>query len=321
MATITAQLKHSNSSDARFKNWADNVTGISAQLAALGFTQTADTGQINWTTVTAPAQNTFAGYEIWRAANSANQTACPLFFKIEYGAQNNVVKNPRIRLTFGSGSDGAGVITGNQSAAVDLANASAGTDQADTTFNCYFCGDGLSYFGMLLWRNMAVNGNPNMFVAFERELNNAGTYVATYYTWVTGVAGAATGSSGVGTWRQQSILAANAQGNIGPLNTIVISLTSDDTLTTYITNSVTPSQPVFPLVGKLGNPMLTLQTVLAGDATEVDQTVSVGSYVVNFYGAAHTYIMTKLSWATNNFVSQNVTSPTIRNPALAMRWE
>lgn len=51
MAKVTASLAPDNSSAAGFRAW---WSWISAQLAAFGWVQSADTGQINWTTVGNP---------------------------------------------------------------------------------------------------------------------------------------------------------------------------------------------------------------------------------------------------------------------------
>lgn len=97
-----------NSSDANFRAWGSSVN---AKLASMGLVNTADTGQINWTTVTAAAgTNTAQGYEIWRFADTL-QATYPVFFKFEYGS-GSAVNNPSIWLTVGSGSDGVGGLTG-----------------------------------------------------------------------------------------------------------------------------------------------------------------------------------------------------------------
>lgn len=88
--------------------WAQKVHDA---LAAVGMVQTSDTGQINLSTVTAPAAaGTSAGYEIWRF-NDALQATAPVFFKLEYGS-GTAATNPQLWITVGKGTDGAGNITG-----------------------------------------------------------------------------------------------------------------------------------------------------------------------------------------------------------------
>lgn len=127
MTTTTWSTTAQVSSDATFRTAG---LEINAALAALGCIQTADTGQINWTTVTWPAVNVDAGYEIWRF-NDALQGTAPVFFKIMYGRPNNGSSPVYIRMvvTVGSGSNGSGTITGttnNPSAIGKIAVANAG---------------------------------------------------------------------------------------------------------------------------------------------------------------------------------------------------
>lgn len=90
----------------RFKDWSDFLT-------AAGFPQTSDTGQVDWTTVTAPATATYAPqYEIRRFDDAAQATA-PIFMKLMYGYGTVAAwQNPAISWQFGTGSDGAGNLTG-----------------------------------------------------------------------------------------------------------------------------------------------------------------------------------------------------------------
>lgn len=109
--------------DAKFRTWG---SAVSAALAAAGLTQTADTGQINWATVTKPvAITTKAGYEIWRF-NDSLQSTRPIFFRIDYGSSSTSSGNsPNTWLTVGTGSDGAGNITGVGMAVTSASGASA----------------------------------------------------------------------------------------------------------------------------------------------------------------------------------------------------
>lgn len=103
--TWSTPIEHSN--DATFRSWGSNLAG---NIGTAGMVKTADTGQINWVTVTRPAVNTYGGYEIWRFDDSLQATS-PVFVKIEYGTSNNAA-NPAIRVSIGSGTNGAGTLTG-----------------------------------------------------------------------------------------------------------------------------------------------------------------------------------------------------------------
>lgn len=106
MTAITTSAPVSMASDASFRAWA---TVWHNALSALGWVQTADTGQINLATVTKPATaNTVAGYEIWRM-NDSLQATVPVFIKIEYGI-GNATTYAGLWFSLGFSTDGAGNI-------------------------------------------------------------------------------------------------------------------------------------------------------------------------------------------------------------------
>jgi hypothetical protein len=88
-----------------------NAQAIHDALVAVGLVQTADTGQIilaSFTQIT--AANAVWGYEIWRF-NDTLQATAPVFIKIEYG-EGNATGTMAIWITVGTGTNGAGTLTG-----------------------------------------------------------------------------------------------------------------------------------------------------------------------------------------------------------------
>lgn len=83
---------------------------IRAQLTAVGMVQTSDTGQLNPASHARPAATNYSGYEIWRFADSL-QATLPIFLKLEPGV-GTAQDRPAIRFTIGTGTDGAGTLTG-----------------------------------------------------------------------------------------------------------------------------------------------------------------------------------------------------------------
>lgn len=83
-------------------------------LAGIGMVKTADTGQVDWlTAIKQAAVGTLIGYEIWRF-NDALQATAPIFFRVEYyGGMSATTQGWSLRLYVGTGSDGAGTITGH----------------------------------------------------------------------------------------------------------------------------------------------------------------------------------------------------------------
>lgn len=128
MTTNSYSAVVDHTSDAGFRAWGSL---LSARLAAAGLVQTADTGQINWTTVTRPATNTAGGYEIWRLSNSS------LYFKIEYGTGSSAT-TPQMWITVGQGSNGSGTLTGQLSTR-NTWTANAAPTSTLTSYNTYIC--------------------------------------------------------------------------------------------------------------------------------------------------------------------------------------
>lgn len=104
----TTTLINTVTTDAAFRTWG---SAYAAKFASMGLVQTSDTGQINWTTVLAAVgANASQGYEIWRFADALQATA-PIFLKIEYGS-GAAAANGSLWFTVGSGTNGAGTLTG-----------------------------------------------------------------------------------------------------------------------------------------------------------------------------------------------------------------
>lgn len=200
MTVSSWTVSNTTSTDAAFRAWG---SAIGVALAALGFVQTADTGQINWTTVTKPVSiNTAQGYEVWRFAD-ALQASAPIFFKIEYGCPTNT-NLPGLWLTVGTGSDGAGTITGSNIANVSftptrLTGAAAASGAAvpsylvtDAAQSAMLLADHVSVPGghiyLLIERTRDFTGAPNgdgVFVLIAGSSTHALGYLS-YLPFATG---------------------------------------------------------------------------------------------------------------------------------------
>lgn len=151
--------------DAVFQAW---INAIHAAFVTAGWVQTADTGQLaSPATVAHPTVNaTSAGYEIWRMADALQATA-PIFVKIEYGTGGNTTgQNNGYWITIGTGSDGAGAITG-----VMQARTGSGTSVTAVFPNGTFTvvGGGASNRIALAWGVLATNNaNIQNFLIIER---------------------------------------------------------------------------------------------------------------------------------------------------------
>ena len=109
MSTWSSASTFAHNSSEAFQAWASE---LSSGLIQAGWEQTGDTGQINWDSPPSiPAANAAAGYEVYRL-NDSLRDAAPVFIKLEYGTRINNAATPDIWFTIGTGSDGAGTITG-----------------------------------------------------------------------------------------------------------------------------------------------------------------------------------------------------------------
>jgi hypothetical protein len=158
---VATPITPTNATDAQFRAWGSLVSG---KLAAMGLVQTGDTGQINWTTVLAPtAPSLVQGYEVWRF-NDALQATVPVFVKLEYGSYT-AAANPSIWFSVGSGSNGAGALTGVLSARQQI-----GFSQTATPITAYWCGD----VDRIVFCVQGTSASTSMLLSMERSTDVTG---------------------------------------------------------------------------------------------------------------------------------------------------
>lgn len=164
MASLIFGARLSNADTTLFRAWGSAVSTALGQM----LTRVTQTGEINWTTVTAPlAANTFQGFEVYRLNDSLHSTA-PVFLKFEYGS-GAAATTSAIRLTIGKGADGSGNITGVLQSAI---NVFAADNVSAALSNCYISnGDGSGFVFSLQPDNPVAQGG---FCCVERSRNTAG---------------------------------------------------------------------------------------------------------------------------------------------------
>jgi hypothetical protein len=148
--------------DAEFRALAQLLANT---LESGGVIRTTDTGQVNLSTMTFPgANNTPAGYEIRRFTDSL-QASAPIFIKIEY-ARGGGANFFDVFLTIGTGSDGAGNITG-----VKFPRTQIGLINNFTSLPCHVSA-GTSWF---VWYLAANNvSTTSALLSLERSKNGTG---------------------------------------------------------------------------------------------------------------------------------------------------
>jgi hypothetical protein len=261
----SANSKPSNADDAKFRVWG---LMISTQLAAAGLVQTADSGQINWTTVTAPiAGSTAAGYEVWRFADALQATK-PVFFKIEYGS-GAAATTPALWITFGSGTDGSGTLTGTLSTRMSLPASGSYTTNDLTS---YFSGD-TNRFTMALWlAGTGAAATYALFVSIERSVDGAGTPTGEAVLFV-----AVNGGTGVKqvAWNTTTGPTTTVETSLGAMGPSVGTGSSGSQLSVY---------PVFHTKGAFFNSILNAFAYFQSDIP------SPAAISFTVYGATHTYL-------------------------------
>jgi hypothetical protein len=164
----TASLLHNT--DAEFRAWGSD---IAQALLDVGLVKTADTGQINWTTVARPAANNYGGYEIWRYPDSS------IYMKWEFGTGSDAAQ-PAIRVRVSNNSNGAGTLTGVVSSARIMYRDSSGIGANKLSWMCLKDG----FFGFLGYRTPGSNDAFGFFaVARTTDANGATSSLGATVYW------------------------------------------------------------------------------------------------------------------------------------------
>ena len=261
-----------SSSDANFRVWG---SAISAALTSMGWAMTADTGQVNWTTVTAPAAGTFV-YEIWEPQDALQTGGTVFYLKLEYSKTSGSPAGIRVRASLGTGTNGSGTLTGFVTSAMET----AGT-QAALSFSveCDFSGD-TDRMGFILGRGSAAGTNAPLPAAFfiERTKNSDGTNSSDGVTLVSRDGNNSGTFSGV----QQTIVFGVGLGNLNTSLSLA-ALANGGNASDAFNNNI-PVSPLFPIYGKYGNPMTTLCFVHTQDVAEGCL------FTTTLYGVTRTYL-------------------------------
>jgi hypothetical protein len=172
MATrVSSSLLPTNVTDAAFRA---NIQFIEDTLVTTGgWFNTADTGQTAIGSFVHPTlQNTKMGYRVYRMNDSLQATA-PIFMRLDFGATNQGVNVFGFWPTIGTGSDGAGNITGKMwdggaSVQPPVGPTSSGGAIANNSYGS--AAPGRVALGMF------VQGTPNFILVFciERTKNSLG---------------------------------------------------------------------------------------------------------------------------------------------------
>ena len=175
MTTSTTLTPIDQSTDAAFRTW---VAEIITQLAAVGLTQTADTGQINTSTVTRAAINTAAGYTIWRFSDTLQSTS-PIFLKLEFGS-GSFNTNPQMWVSISTGTNGAGTLNNLAGATPVRFYCVSGNFPQSSSYPSYFCCDQstIGYVG-ISWKIGGGSYTNSSYGGFHLGRSNDSTGAST----------------------------------------------------------------------------------------------------------------------------------------------
>jgi hypothetical protein len=176
MSTQQSFLVCDSSTLANFKSWGQT---ISAFFSTATWTQSTDTGQVNWSTISSvPGSGAFV-YEVWQP----NDGLTTFYVKMEYGNVSGT-NCPSLRITISSATDGAGDPTGFVLGPVNVNQATFTPPSTTTQYECDFSG-AAGRIGAMMWRN-GINGCQQLF-AIERSINSGGSYTSAHVTlWTSG---------------------------------------------------------------------------------------------------------------------------------------
>lgn len=166
MATYSNSTVINHSTDAGYRAW---IIDFHTIISGAGLVQTADTGQVNTSTITRPAgSDTSNCYSIWKLPDSS------LYFKISFGnGQFNTV--PQFFIQTGEGSDGAGNLTGQTSTNISCGNRES-LASTSTPYTSYCCVTN-DYFGIVWKVNATTSSYAKAIAAIVvcKTVDNTGT--------------------------------------------------------------------------------------------------------------------------------------------------
>lgn len=271
MSYVSQQFLFADGSSlTNFKNWG---SAISAALSSMGWTQTSDTGQVNWSTIsTVPTAGNFV-YEIWQPGDALQTGSTKFFLKIFYGIGTGSPAGPRLKMQLCTSTDGAGNPTGITGQVYD--SFGSGTGGSGTVgFECNFSGD-TNRMGIMLYRNLNANNCSSAIFAVERTHNTDGTDSSDGVTLI------AIGASG----GMQTIVFGIGTAGEGIAGKNYYALYNGNAASDTFNNTI-PISPTFPDQGKWGNPMTEIAWAHYQDVPE-------GAIVTtSLYGATRTYLAT-----------------------------
>lgn len=271
-------------------------SSISNAIQATGLTKTANTGQVDWTTVTAA---TTLGSEIYQF-NDTLQSTAPVFLKVTYTMAVDGTSSPAwpyiSTIQLGRATNGDTTFTSGVTVSLNfnatLGNTNTGTGNWTWRF-CYNAAMG--FFGLMQWDDPSITTTtgPRNSMFFSRVCDDTGNPTA------SGVFMQAIGAAVTSTNGSNQLLSYDTDTQTTYSNGAVPGINTASTLITGTTAQFLRQTVACPTVR-------TVPQVLYYAAADIPRGTTV---TLSPYGSSHTY------------VTAGVLSTTSTNGALAMLWE
>jgi hypothetical protein len=172
MTTLSSSTPYSMATTAAMRTTLTELLGWMTTSA--GLVQTADTGQVDPTTATLPAANVVIGYWVLRFADSS------IYFRLDMKTNTTVGGIIVFTLTVGTGSDGAGNITGQSMPATQITTGGQGLSSTTTSYPTYICRTA-DFFGICWKVGAPVTMPSGLAFAIEKTCDSSGTATTTGY--------------------------------------------------------------------------------------------------------------------------------------------
>lgn len=295
MATrFDATLQMTNSTDALWRAWVQFIEDTIVTTG--GMVNTTDTGQMTIATSAHPvAINTIVGYRIYRMADALQATA-PIYMKAEYGS-GGAANTPRMTLTIGTGTNGAGTITGALVSSAQITASGNGTNAC----HCFASAATGRVHLLMFVRAAAVD---LMVMSLERTKDSAGADTADGVLF-------AYGNQGPLVFTQYLNATAGAQP---PAETGVTAVLSNQTGSSAFGGNVGVGVPLH-FKSVVQQPGLGIVIVNSADF------VAEAQPSFTFYGAAHTYQLGQHDTAQVAIALGNATFSNRPTTRIGIRYE
>jgi hypothetical protein len=144
---------------------------IDTEILAFGWVHSTDTGQVAIGSAAYPGTGADAGYVIYKT----NDGGTTIYMKIIYGVGSGSATQPSLKVSFGTGSNGSGTLTGQTVSAQTVAYNAANSG----THRIYMSGDAGRL--MIYLADSNQGSNLNAAISMHRSVDGTGAVTNTGY--------------------------------------------------------------------------------------------------------------------------------------------